>query len=291
MQVLQLPLCQVSPDPDQPRTTFDETALRELANSIRENGCIQPITVRPGPDGGYIVVAGERRYRAHCLLSAETIPAIIKDLGGADLRVVQLIENSARADVHPLEEAEAYQRLMDEHGLSIDDVAKRAGKTPNRIRDRVELLTLKPEYRKLFRSGAITPTQAWYIGQLSDRGQDTLFKAINAGRCPDVSALKAAWEGIREAEAQIDVFGMMGETARPAATACEVSQATALERRIESVKALVAAGFKDGEVVAVRRVNPDNAARFADELSLIQKSLALMEGQLRKASIQADLAL
>ena len=141
-EIVELGLDDLKPNPDQPRQNFDPEALRELADSIERHGLIQPISVMDMPDLGYVIVAGERRYRAHKLLDRPTIQAIVIQNGAID--ELALIENVQRQDLTPLEEAEGYLRLMERHGYSQGDVAKVVGKGRTVI-NRVMRLNSLPE--------------------------------------------------------------------------------------------------------------------------------------------------
>ena len=146
-RVVELDLVEIRPNPDQPRKTFDEQALEELAASIDKHGLIQPITVKK-VDDGYLLVAGERRLRAHQMLSRETIFAIVTT-GNAD--EISLIENIQREDLNPLEEAEAMARLMERHRYTQEELGKVIGKKQNTVSEILRLTalpdTIKHEYR------------------------------------------------------------------------------------------------------------------------------------------------
>ena len=139
-QIVELPLDMVSPNPDQPRRHFDDETLRELADSIERHGLIQPISVMDLPETGYVIVAGERRFRAHQLLERPTIQALVLRDGAMD--ELALIENVQRQDLTPLEEAEAYRNLMERHGYSQGDVAEVVGKGRTVINRALRLNTL-----------------------------------------------------------------------------------------------------------------------------------------------------
>ena len=141
-RVVEVDLVKLRPNPDQPRTIFDEVALRELANSIEQHGLIQPISIAPDPDPtseGYIIVAGERRYRAHQLLNHTTIPAIITSGDPAEIAV---IENLQRENLRPLEEAYALNNLMQKHRYTQEVVSKVVGKARNTVTSILRLTTL-----------------------------------------------------------------------------------------------------------------------------------------------------
>jgi len=277
-----LPIDRIRPDPEQPRQSFPAAAIEELAASIRENGLLQPIMARPDPERGegfYLVVAGERRYRAHLHLGAAVIEARIVDMTPDDVRIAQIVENIARADMTPLEEAMAYQRELD-RGLSVEELARKLGmKQAWRISERTCLLRLKPEYRKLFASGNLKNNEAFEMAQLSPSGQDALFEAIRKGLCPDYRALRAVALSLRDREAQGEMF------AAPEPTREEREALSRIERRIGQLCRMLADGFDDGELVIVRRVDPNRAATYAEKLSLIRKHVLQMETALRAAAV------
>jgi ParB family chromosome partitioning protein len=155
--VLDIALDRISANPDQPRTTFDESALGELAASIAVHGVIQPIIVRERADGGYELVAGERRLRAARLAGLETIPAIVRDAeGGPASLELALIENLQREDLNPIDTALAYRELVERFGLTHDAVARQVGKSRVAISNALRLLDLAPETRAAIVEGRIS---------------------------------------------------------------------------------------------------------------------------------------
>lgn len=136
---------QIEPNPFQPRQEFDQEELKELADSIKENGIIQPITVRQIKPDLYQLVTGERRWRASRMIGLSKIPAIIKDYDDRQMMETALIENIQREDLNPIEEAQAYQRMMEEFGLTQEDVASKVGKSRSSIANIVRLLNLSPK--------------------------------------------------------------------------------------------------------------------------------------------------
>lgn len=140
-------IARIRPHPDQPRRHFDAEALDELAASIRERGVIQPIIVRPHADG-YQIVAGERRWRAAQRAQLHRIPAIIRDLSDTQLMEVALVENIQRRDLNPIEEAEAYARLIGEYGHSQEALAKIVGKSRSHLANLIRLLDLPQPVRQ-----------------------------------------------------------------------------------------------------------------------------------------------
>ena len=137
-----LKLTDIEPNKSQPRKNFDITALNTLADSIRQNGVIQPLLVRSMPDGTYQIVAGERRWRAAKLAGLKEVPVIIKKLTNQQIMEISLIENIQREDLNPIEEAQAYKRLLTEFHLKQDEVAERVSKSRTAVTNSMRLLKL-----------------------------------------------------------------------------------------------------------------------------------------------------
>ncbi|MBR0310824.1 MAG: ParB/RepB/Spo0J family partition protein [Oscillospiraceae bacterium] len=151
-----LPLSQVECNAEQPRKRFDDAALNELADSIREHGILQPLTVRRLGTGYYQIVAGERRWRAARLAGLTEVPAIVIEADDRKTTVLALIENLQREDLDPLEEAEGYKKLMDSYQMTQEDVANRVGKSRSAVANALRLLGLCPEVRELVESGKLS---------------------------------------------------------------------------------------------------------------------------------------
>ena len=156
----QLPVGEIYPNPHQPRKTFDENALNDLANSIREHGVISPIVVNRDMDGRYMIIAGERRYRAALRAGLETVPAIVRELDEKEIQEISLIENLQREDLNPIEAAAGMKRLMDEFGLTQEMLAERLGKSRPAIANTLRLLTLAEEVVALVREGKLSSGHA-----------------------------------------------------------------------------------------------------------------------------------
>lgn len=159
-EVVRLKISQIEPNRDQPRRSFDEEALQELAQSISEHGVLQPILVRPQIYGGYQIVAGERRYRASRLAGLTEIPAIIKELSDSETMQIALIENLQRSDLSTLEEAKGYQILMDEYGFSQEEVARTVGKSRSAVANTLRLLGLPDEIKEMLDEGRLSAGHA-----------------------------------------------------------------------------------------------------------------------------------
>jgi ParB family transcriptional regulator, chromosome partitioning protein len=154
------PVDAIVPNARQPRTHFDEEALRELANSIREFGILQPLIVRPIAEGRYELIAGERRLRAARLAGLKAVPIVVRSAGAQDSLELALIENVQREDINALECARAYRRLMDEFGLTQEAVAERVGKSRVAVANTVRLLKLPEEVQKGLEEGLISEGHA-----------------------------------------------------------------------------------------------------------------------------------
>ncbi|MDE6676108.1 MAG: ParB/RepB/Spo0J family partition protein [Clostridia bacterium] len=153
-------LSEVFPNPDQPRKAFDENALNDLANSIREHGVIMPLIVNRTKDGTYMIIAGERRYRAAKIAGLDTVPVIIKELDEREIQEVSLIENLQREDLNPIEAAYGMKRLMEEFHLTQEVLAERLGKSRPAIANTLRLLTLSEEVIALVRDGKLSSGHA-----------------------------------------------------------------------------------------------------------------------------------
>ncbi len=167
----ELNLSEIEPDRAQPRQTWDDESLEELASSISQHGVLQPILVRPTPDGRYQIVAGERRWRASRLAGKTTIPVIIRSLSDLEAMTFALIENLQREDLNPIDEALGYKKLMEVTGLTQEQTAKQVGRSRPAVANALRLLGLPDEALSLLREGKITTGHAKAI--LAIEGDDT----------------------------------------------------------------------------------------------------------------------
>lgn len=150
----------IIPNKEQPRKTFDEAALQELADSIKQHGVLQPLLVRPLTTGGYQLVAGERRWRASRLAELKEVPVIIKELSDTETMEIAIIENLQREDLNPIEEAEGLQALIDKCGFTQEEVATSVGKSRPAITNALRLLRLPEEVRQMTKDGDISAGHA-----------------------------------------------------------------------------------------------------------------------------------
>lgn len=167
-RVWNIPIENVIPNKDQPRKVFEKLALEELASSIKEKGIIQPLLLKKNGADKYEIIAGERRWRAAQKAELKEVPAIIKDLEEQEVLELALIENIQRKDLNPVEEAEAYQFLMDRFDLTQAEVAERVGKERATVANLLRLLQLGPELRKMILNGEISQGQAKVLLSLGE---------------------------------------------------------------------------------------------------------------------------
>lgn len=177
-QLQTIPITHIHSNPYQPRKQFDQEEIKELAQSIKENGLIQPIIVRQSPISGYDLVAGERRFRASQLAGLTEIPAIIKEMTDTDSMKQAIIENLQRSDLNPIEEALAYQQLMLREGLTHEEIACGMGKSRPYITNSLRLLSLSPNAQKALTDKLITPGHARLILSLSKHEQENWLNTI-----------------------------------------------------------------------------------------------------------------
>src|SRR5690554_4139722 len=192
-----LPVADIAPNPFQPRREFREEELAELAESIRQNGLLQPIVVRParGSAGGpaWELVAGERRWRASMRLGMREIPAVVREVDDRTLLVLAMVENLQRAALSPLEEAEGYRQLMDEFGLSQQEVAEAMGRDRSTVANSLRLLQLPEPVRQLVAAGKLSAGHARAL--LGASGERRMIELAER-------AVSEGWS-VRKVEAQV----------------------------------------------------------------------------------------
>jgi ParB family chromosome partitioning protein len=179
-----LPIGQIHPNRLQPRSRFDDAGLDELAASIRTQGMIQPIIVSKTKQSGYTIVAGERRWRAAQRAGLTTVPVVVREVrDDRELLELALVENLQRADLNPIEEAEAYRALQQSFGLTQEEIAERVGKTRPAVANTLRLLRLPDSIQDFLRSGELTEGQARPLLSLEDEGeaQKLALRAVREG--------------------------------------------------------------------------------------------------------------
>ncbi len=170
----ELPIDQIVPNPFQPRSHFDQKALEELAQSIRTDGIIQPLVVRPGGKH-YQLIAGERRWRAAQIAGLPTVPVHVQDMPDDRMLEVALVENIQREDLNPIESAMAFQRMSEDLGFSHEEIGQRTGKDRATVSNSIRLLQLPEDVRELIRDGKLSPGHGRALLKLSDPAEISTF--------------------------------------------------------------------------------------------------------------------
>jgi len=222
-------LAKIRPNPDQPRKRFDPATLAELAESIRENGLLQPITVTPRGDS-YLIVAGERRYHACELLDLETISAIVEVLDDHEVLRLALIENVQREDMNLVETAHGYKALIDD-GYSEEEVARLVGKSAGMVHYYLRLTNLAENIQQAVIAGAASPQIAWDLARLDDHNdQRTVFaKIVHSELRPSaVSSFVTAWIAAQ------DQTTMFGEPEAPGKREARQRRARSLSDKVQA---------------------------------------------------------
>ncbi len=175
---LYLPISQIEPYVNQPRKYFDEAALHDLADSIREHGILQPLTVRKLSSGYYQIIAGERRWRAARIAGLQQVPAIVIEADDRKMTELALIENLQREDLNPIEEAEGYKSLMENYQMTQEEAAARVGKSRSAVANSLRLLGLCADVRKLLESGKLSGGHARALLPLKADAQKQAAAAV-----------------------------------------------------------------------------------------------------------------
>lgn len=178
--VKQIPVVQISPNPDQPRKIFNESELKDLSESIKEKGVLVPIILRSVQNKPYLyeIVAGERRYRAAQMANLSEIPALVKNLDDKNAMEIALIENVQRENLNPIEEADGYENLMQKCGYSLEDVSKLIGKSISYIRNLMRINSLPESVKQLIKEGKISASHARTIA-VSENPEQLAHDIIN----------------------------------------------------------------------------------------------------------------
>mgnify|MGYP004658679455 CR=1 FL=1 len=169
--VSSLAIGEIEPNRDQPRQNFDGEALNELASSIAEHGVLQPLIVRPTPDGGYQLVAGERRWRAARIAGLTEVPVIVKTLTDSEVSVIALIENLQRENLNPMEEAEGIQKLIDEFDFTQEQAAQKLGKSRSALTNTLRLMSLPEKVRDLVSDDFLSQGHARALLGINDKSK------------------------------------------------------------------------------------------------------------------------
>jgi len=223
-ELRELPVDLIKPNPDQPRTRFDPDALTALAASIETSGVVQPLLVRPLPDGSYELVAGERRWRAAQQAGLEKVPAVVRDQAEAERLQAALIENMVREDLNPVEEARACAALVDDLGLSKEELARRVGRSRPAVSNLIRLLELPDETLELLESRQLSEGHGKAL--LGAGGNDVRRRLAR-------DAVRGGWS-VRETENRVKLAGQ--PKARPKRPALDPDERAALEETADALE-------------------------------------------------------
>lgn len=253
-----IPLARVDADPEQPRKTFDPKKLAELAESVRVHGVVVPITVRPNPskgEGWYVLIAGERRVRASKLAGKTDIPAVIDETkySASELLERQLLENSDREDVPPLEEAETYARLLKLPGYTMDLLIAKTGKSKAHLYGRLKLLELAPAVRKAVVAGKLPPAHAELIARIGDVKLQEQCMQIVLG----LDLHKIEFEGEQMADEWLEDHGIQHELVSEDGDRVRYAMDDAQPLSFRATKALIRQRFTTK--LALAKFNPADA--------------------------------
>jgi len=198
-ELIQLPLDAIHPNPKQPRRRFEPDATAGLASSLRHQGVLQPVVVRPRAAGGYELIAGERRWRAARDAKLKTVPAVVREADDRETLLLGLVENVAREDLSPVEEARAFAVVLDEFGLALGDLAERVGKSKPAVSNRVRLLELPEDVLKMVERGQLTEGHARAVLAVPDHeGRRALArKIVQKGMSVRAAERAARWAGAK----------------------------------------------------------------------------------------------
>ena len=260
-----VPLTNLRPNPDQPRKTFPDDSIEELAESIRKHGLLQPIIAEPASDGDYIIVAGERRFRAAGRAGLTEVPVIVRSVSSEKRLQLSLIENIQREDLNPMEEARAYHSLMELTGYTQEQVAEAVGKNRSTVANALRMLRLSEAMQSAVRDGVISAGHARSLLAVSDEAtREALFARIVA-------------EGLSVRQAEQAVQDLSGEGARkkagkgrksakgPAADSLEPDLLALRELLIErfGTKVEIRGDMKSGSI-AIEYYSPDDLQRILE---------------------------
>ena len=190
--VTEVEIGMIKPNPNQPRKNFDIDALNELAASIKVHGIIQPIVVNKESDGTYLIIAGERRWRAANICGLKKVPVIVKNYTEKQVKEISIIENLQREDLNPIEAARAIKELMEEYGLTQEVVADRIGKSRSNIANTLRLLALYPEVIKLVEEGKLSAGHARCLVVIGDQNNQIKLAQTAVSRNYSVRELEKA---------------------------------------------------------------------------------------------------
>ena len=258
--IQEIPVGELDPNPDQPRRTFSEESIGQLADSIREQGILQPLLVAPSGGGRYMIIAGERRYRAGRAAGLETLPCIVKDIDVIRQREIALIENLQREDLNPIEAARGVKALMDQCGYTQEKIGERLGKSRPAIANMIRLLQLPDEVSEMVKDGLLSAGHARVLIGIPDK--ETQLRL----------ARKAVDEGlnVRQMEQLAkSVAGKPKKKAAPKQLPAELGELQDKIRRKTGLKSTLTGSVKKGRIV-LQYSTREELERLNDILDMLE---------------------
>ena len=235
-ELVQVPVGSIRPNTRQPRRRLDAEGIDELAESIRAQGLVQPVVVRTAPDGGYELIAGERRWRAARVAGLATVPALVRETDDRDSLLLALVENVAREDLSPVDEARAYAVLMDEFALALGEVAEQVGRSKPTVSNRVRLLELPDDVLGLLERGQLSEGHARAVLAVPDNEERRRLarRIVRQGMSVRAAERAARWAGARtKPRRRQPVDPALAERAREAVRSLTGADARVASGRVE----------------------------------------------------------
>lgn len=257
------------PNVNQPRKIFEQTALEELANSIKVHGVIQPLVVNDNKDGTYLIIAGERRYRASKLAGLTKVPCIIKDYSEKQIKEISIIENLQREDLNPIESARAIRQLMDEYKMTQEAVSERIGISRPNIANTLRLLTLCPEVISMVESGKLSAGHARCLVPVQDYNSQIKLAMSASGNRMSVRDLEKAVKNLLKPKSTTEK--------EPMQQSIELKELVNEMQRTFATKVSVIGNDKKGRIY-IDYYSRDDLDRISDMINLLKtKKLTLKE--------------
>ena len=262
---LDMPLSKIAANPNQPRKQFDEQALKELADSILKHGVIMPIVVNDNEDGTYMIIAGERRFRAAKIAGLDKIPVVVRKYSEREIKEISLIENLQREDLNPIEAATAMKQLMVEYKLTQDELAERIGKSRPAIANTLRLLNLCPEVISMVAEGKLSAGHARTVVPLPAEEQQKFAADVVKNQY-----------SVRELEKRVRAYGISPEVLgerrmkKRALASIELKQLVERMRYVFRTKVGLIGTDKKGRIY-IDYYSRDDLDRIAEILDIIEK--------------------
>ena len=280
-------LTQIYPNPDQPRKIFQEEALEELAQSIKEQGLIEPLVVVERPLKGtakvFMLVAGERRWKACQIAGLTMAPVRVIEADDNQVAEMALVENIQRQDLTPLEEAKAFKEMLD-RGYTKEVLAQKLGfKQVWRVDERLSLIHLSPKFQDALTYGAISPSQAFEISRLQDHGdQDVVFQKVKAGQLPTYNHIRRFVNAMMEAKKERFLFAVPKKE--------DLETVSRWEKVLDAVTGLVVKSFSPDDCRVLAKVMSGNSAVNIQKIDMVITHLNLIKKALLDNASRQEVA-